>query len=349
MSHRRREHDSDAAEFFVYTSGVEVPWDVTHVFVHPSVEFLPAGIFADRHRLKEVVLSEGLLEIGRGAFYECQSLEHLQFPSTLLAIGGFAFYLCISLRRLVFPEGLVVIFDYAFMGSSLEHIRLPSTLTTIGNSVFHRCSSLKVVRLADGIQTIGHSVFRHCRSLTDILLPATLAAIGRRSFGQCESLRAVELGGGILAMQEEVFEGCDLLGHVRVPSKALVVTETEAGGDRDARLVADGAIPRTALPQVVLASECFNSMRATEMSEFELASTEILGLRGAWDDARERLRALLAPFEVRHGREVTTLLELGLWKAALQASAETANASTRENCRLNCGAGVIIPNVASFL
>ena len=87
---------------------------------------------------------------------------------------------------------------------------------------------------------------------------------------------------------------------------------------------------------------------AADMSEAQLLITEILGLREGWGAQRERLRAFLAPYELRHKEKATTLLELGLWKAKMEES-DNVNPEAREGCRVNCGAAIIVPNVLPFL
>ena len=60
--------------FFLYILGITVPEDVTHVRVHRSVKSIPAGAFEDCRQLEEVVLPEGLQEIGENTFYGCRLL-----------------------------------------------------------------------------------------------------------------------------------------------------------------------------------------------------------------------------------------------------------------------------------
>jgi len=49
-------------------------------------------------------------------------------------------------------------------------------------------------------------------------------------------------------------------------------------------------------------------------------------------------------------KESTTLLELALWKAALADAMARIDAPTyRNQCRINCGAEIVIPNVLHFL
>ena len=63
---------------------------------------------------------------------------------------------------------------------------------------------------------------------------------------------------------------------------------------------------------------------------------------------RARLYDLLNVYNDRRKKEVTTLLELGLWKAEMRRSSGTAP-WTRATCRVICNADVIIPTVVPFL
>ena len=65
--------DSTEAVVFVYTGeeGEDVPQDVVHVRVDPSVASIHAFAFERRMKLTEVELCEGLVEIGYAAFAWC--------------------------------------------------------------------------------------------------------------------------------------------------------------------------------------------------------------------------------------------------------------------------------------
>ena len=142
--------------------------------------------------------------------------------------------------------------------------------------------------------------------------------------------------------------GCRLIDHIKVSSRALVCTVTD-----DAHSfchVNDGIIPQTEHGQIVIALECFNFLSEADTAELEFAITEILGPYPLleWDDKCDRIRELLAPHELRRRREVTTLLELGLWKSKLEES-QGAGPGSREACRVHCGADGVIPHVLKFL
>lgn len=101
-------------EVFVYTEGVVVPHDVVRVQVHPSVTIIPEGAFGNRQQLEEVVLCEGLLEIGEAAFQYCKSLKRISIPSTVTIIHQYAFGACDNLEEIELCDGLQEIGDEAF-------------------------------------------------------------------------------------------------------------------------------------------------------------------------------------------------------------------------------------------
>ena len=161
--------------------------------------------------------------------------------------------------------------------------------------------------------------------------------------------------GGIQIIGEDAFDGCLALNHIKINDKPLIISETR--GRFVCRFVTEGTIPPSASKHVVIAPDCFRSMRAEEISRVRdaIAAMEILadltslGFEYRWDRMCEQIRALLAPHEARHREkmEASTLLELCLWKNELVA--EDTDPKLREACRVTCGADDIIKNVVSFL
>jgi len=355
MSKSRRED-------FVYEPGEAVPRDVTRVVVPGSVRVLLQDGFKGNRSLEEVVLEEGVVEVGQLAFIGCSSLRHLDFPSTLLKINWEALRGCTSLRELNLPEGITKIGPGAFGGlSSLERIRLPSTLNVVAASAFQSCVSLRDVIFPERIRSIRDRAFRGCESLESIVLPSTLNAIGHMAFGDCLSLRTVELRGGIQTILHQAFDNCDLLDCIRVPCTALVITGNGEG--LIFSLVKDGFTPQVSHNKQVIASECFNSILSAEMSEVETAIVRVLGEEfmqsmhfwqedseyDEWDEKCQRLRALLAPHERRHKAEIASLLELRLWKTEMENVGYELDSRTRAECRPARGVEMVQENVLSFL
>ena len=126
-----------------------------------------------------------------------------------------------------------------------------------------------------------------------------------------------------------------------IPLKAFFV-----GTYPDCCLLTNGTITLTTRGLVVIASECLESMSLAGLTEAENAINAITNTR---DQTREEdlkhIRALFAHYELERKKEVTTILELALWKAVDEFEDLTA----REESRVACGAGVIIPVVLPFL
>ena len=87
------------------------------------------------HSLQEVVLPEGLEEVGSFCFKDCHSLERVGLPSTVKKIDSSAFRNCRRLTQLELPEGLETVGYDAFEGCRrLGRIRIPSTVKKLGLS-----------------------------------------------------------------------------------------------------------------------------------------------------------------------------------------------------------------------
>lgn len=97
--------------------------------------------FAHMYGLKtEVVIPEGVTEIGEGAF-SCSYMPSVRFPSTLKKIGKQAFCLTFGLTNystITFPNGLEVIEDEAFDSCYFKKaIVLPASIKSIGKKAFY--------------------------------------------------------------------------------------------------------------------------------------------------------------------------------------------------------------------
>ncbi len=95
------------------------------------------GAFANCQFLEEVVLQDGLVEIGDNAFSDCINLSRINIPTSVKHIGKNAFSGCVSLRGQIVLDGIETIGDWAFQGcSSLNKIVLGKSLTAYGEHAF---------------------------------------------------------------------------------------------------------------------------------------------------------------------------------------------------------------------
>jgi hypothetical protein len=75
--------------------------------------------------INSVIIRNGVINIGDGAFYWGESITSVELPETLTSIGDEAFYWC-DITSINLPEALTSIGDYAFYDNwNLSSIDLP--------------------------------------------------------------------------------------------------------------------------------------------------------------------------------------------------------------------------------
>ena len=177
-------------------------------------------ILSSHIRLREIILPDDVVEIGKYAFDEMLWLERVNFPKSLRKIGEYAFSSCRSLgiEPLVFNEGLEEIGDYSFERcGSLSGIVLPSTLKKIGQSSFEY-SGLEFVSFQDGITEIGPYAFNSCNRLKSAVLPNSLRLLGDGLFFECKNLERIVFPKGFTKIPASVAYGCLSLCDIGLPS-----------------------------------------------------------------------------------------------------------------------------------
>ena len=94
--------------------------------------------YAERSKISEVIMSEGITSIGAGAFYDCYKMERITIPESVRSIKLQAFHNCEKLKSLVMPSGLESIDDFAFtFCASLKSITFTSREPpTVGKRLF---------------------------------------------------------------------------------------------------------------------------------------------------------------------------------------------------------------------
>ena len=124
----------------------------------------------------ELVIPEGVVEIGEGALERC-TLTELRLPSSLRRIGRRAFARCPFLKEITFPSS--------------------GRLTEIGPQAFLECDELEEVCLPATLQAVGDAAFASCYALIRARIPACIATVGEEIFGWCYGLKVTVEGTAI--------------------------------------------------------------------------------------------------------------------------------------------------------
>jgi hypothetical protein len=164
---------------FVYTGpgGENVRRDVVRVRVDRSVTSVPFHAFSHRKKLTEVVLCEGLVEIGAWSFADCNhSISKIIIPNSLRRIRDFAFN-CSLRCPIHLHDGIESIGARAFAHCIFTNFRVPSRITVIPCSMLERCTSTFSVEMPLTVTEIEFSAFRYCHCLRNVAIPPN-AVIG---------------------------------------------------------------------------------------------------------------------------------------------------------------------------
>ncbi len=120
---------------------VAIPTRLEGTFTVPDmVTIVGDGAFY-RSDLAEVILPDGMLEIGADAF--CLANVKVNIPGTVTTIGKNAFSYNEAISEIVIPSGVQVLEGWTFSScTSLTKITLPENLTEIGSYAFSNCTAL---------------------------------------------------------------------------------------------------------------------------------------------------------------------------------------------------------------
>lgn len=156
--------------------------------------------------LTEVVIEDGVTEIGNQTFQGCTGLTNVTIPDSVQKIGAWAFYLCGGLKNVDIPAN-VEIGNSSFRQSGLEQVTVSGG--SVGQYAFHRNVSLKKIDI--NCETIGEEAFSGCDSLTDITLGSSVKILGDKVFYTCKNLENVEIPSTVTDIGEKTFYSCPKL------------------------------------------------------------------------------------------------------------------------------------------
>ena len=210
-----------------------------------SMKIIPLQCFNSlvgngKRALEEIILPEGVEEIGYQAFAGANKVKSIVLPSTLKVIDDQAFKDCTSLNIINFPDSLESIGKEAFKNTGLEILDLSDTKATISVSSFAECPNLTTVTLNNFVKTIPSAAFQNCEKLRDVAIPASVTSIGSGAFSgtaiekiilptslteiekygafsNCKNLKEIVIPYGTKSIGGNTFEDCTNLEAVYIP------------------------------------------------------------------------------------------------------------------------------------
>nr|WP_325231716.1 leucine-rich repeat domain-containing protein [uncultured Oscillibacter sp.] len=227
--------------------------------IDPDFDISPKGVLTEyKGPGGNVVIPEGVKEIGNDAFVDC---------------GGLA--------SVTIPEGVREIGSYAFGESNIQSVSIPKSVRSIGHAAFYDCENLTSVTFQDREDAVGIGeldlLFGNCPNITNVAIPRCMAGIaialfgdtlwlknlgefavldhflikyqgtkanvvipeeieelGWRSFAGCTSLTSVTIPEGVKKIGGSAFSDCKNLTSVTIPKSVEEIDESVFQGSSPA-------------------------------------------------------------------------------------------------------------------
>lgn len=130
------------------------------------------------HSLENVVIHNGVKNIGCGAFSSCTALKSIMIPDSVTDIGYDVFAGCFSLEcisgKFATEDNRALVVDgelIAVAANGLTEYKIPNSVTLIGYGAFLGCYSLRSIHISNRVKEIGEFAFYGCASLQSIAIP----------------------------------------------------------------------------------------------------------------------------------------------------------------------------------
>ncbi len=201
--------------------------------------------FKNRVDITSLVISEGVTEIGKKAFFECNRISKLTVGDNVKTIGNSAFSSCTSLLKVVLGKGVTLIDTSAFSGCvKLLEVENHSSLSLTYKANNHGSVGYyakNIYNPSDGetklYSTSNGYVFYASETNAYLIgyigkeaylvLPDSFQsltyAIYERAFQGRSDIKSVTLGSGVTAIDRYAFSGCSGLTSITIPSNVTYI------------------------------------------------------------------------------------------------------------------------------
>ena len=232
-----------------------VPRKKTPIKSNPDFDISPKGVLTEyKGPGGDVVIPEGVKEIGDEAFTDCEDLASVTIPESVRKISSYAFGES-SLQSVTIPKSVQSIGGMAFCdcenltsvtfqdredASGIE-LNIFSNSCNITNVTIPRCvARIAFVLFEDTLwlknlgefAVLDHFLIKYQGRETNVVIPEEIEELGWYSFAYCESVKHVVIPEGITEIGHGTFQNCANLQSVTIPKS---VEEIDKSAFEDSR------------------------------------------------------------------------------------------------------------------
>ncbi len=203
--------------------------------------------------VKSVVISDGVTEIGKYAFFGCTGLTSVTIGNSVTSIRSEAFEGCTGLTSITIPKSVTSIGVWAFydcknLTKVFYEADLESWLKIEGDKwlyipIWSPCYNgsdvtelyfngqlVTDVNIPEGVESIKAGAFAGCSSIKKLSLPKSVKDIGSGAFQDCRNLEIINMPYGLETIDHYAFYGCESLKSLILPDSVSNVGEASFCG-----------------------------------------------------------------------------------------------------------------------
>ncbi len=185
-------------------------------------EFTKIAFIGD-NTITEVIIPEGVEEIGPYAFAGLTALRAVRLPSTLKKIDVGAFYGCTSLSVVEGLGNVKFINQGAFESTAINGNLTFTSTVAIGDRAFANCPNITGVILSENTQSVGAYAFINNTDLASLTVASERIKLGKYAFSGNVKLGTVSINAAVIPTG--TFNDCTNLSLVVLGKDVAVIGE----------------------------------------------------------------------------------------------------------------------------
>ncbi len=176
---------------------------ITDLVIPDGVKEIGNHTFYSYKGLTSLTISDTVETIGISAF-ETTLLTQVDIPASVKTISARAFAYTTELKSITLHNGLQKIDRYAFELSGITAIEFPDSLTDIGEYAFRR-SALTEIVVPGGVKTLCEGTFSGCEQLESVVLSNGVETVGKNVFENCKAMQSLWVGNTLKTVEDQAF------------------------------------------------------------------------------------------------------------------------------------------------